>query len=119
MAREELHSVESVLEKYVPAEELVEVKRILFGKPAESLTLSEEVLARAGEEDYEVSGWRISALSEETRPPREVGQERGRVVLISVDTSGQDWADTEQDRPANRRAYTGPGELSPVKHISY
>jgi len=75
--------VESVLEKYVPAEELVEVKRILFGKPAESLTLSEEVVARAGEEDYEVSGWRISALSEETRPPREVkiGLIQNKIVL--------------------------------------
>ena len=76
MAQEELYSVESVLQRYVPAEELVEVKRILFGKPAESLSLDEEVVSRAGEEDYEVSGWRMTALSEETRPPREVGLER-------------------------------------------
>ena len=30
----ELSSVESVLEKYIPEEELGEVKRILFGRPA-------------------------------------------------------------------------------------
>jgi len=83
MAREELHSIESVLDKYVPGEELAEVKRILFGKPAECLELSEEVVAKAGEDDYEISGWRISALAEETRPPREVkiGLIQNKIVL--------------------------------------
>ena len=83
MAREELHSIESVLDKYVPGEELAEVKRILFGNPAECLELSEEVVAKAGEDDYEISGWRISALAEETRPPREVkiGLIQNKIVL--------------------------------------
>ena len=53
MSREELCSVESVLEKYIPGEELDEVKRILFGRPAGGLELSEAVLAKAAEDDYE------------------------------------------------------------------
>ena len=71
MSREELYSLESVLDKYVPSEELGEVKRILFGRPAGQLELSEALLAKAADDDYEMVGWRIAALPEETRPPRE------------------------------------------------
>ena len=35
MSAQQLESIESVLEKYVPSPELDEVKRILYGKPAE------------------------------------------------------------------------------------
>ena len=68
----EVTSLESVLEKYIPPEELTEVNRILYGRPAGVLELSEAALAAAGQDDYEMAGWRIDALPEETRPPREV-----------------------------------------------
>ena len=72
MSGEELHSLETVLEKYVPPQELAEVKRILYGRPAGVLELGEAALAKAGEDDYEIAGWNIGAAPEETRPPREV-----------------------------------------------
>ena len=72
MSGEELNSLEAVLEKYVPPQELAEVKRILYGRPAGVLELTEAALAGAAEEDYEIAGWSIEAAAEETRPPREV-----------------------------------------------
>jgi len=68
----ELGSVESVLEKHLPEEELREIKRILYGKPAGSLPLSEECISRAGEDGYELAGWKMEADVEETRPPRNI-----------------------------------------------
>jgi len=68
----ELTSVESVLEKHLPENELAEVKRILYGKPAGSLPLREESLNRASEGNYDLAGWKITAEPEETRPPRKV-----------------------------------------------
>ena len=72
MSGQELNSLEAVLEKYVPLQELAEVKRILYGRPAGVLELTEAALAGAAEEDYEIAGWSIEAAAEETRPPREV-----------------------------------------------
>ena len=72
MSGQELNSLEAVLEKYVPPQELAEVKRILYGRPAGVLELTEAALAGAAEEDYEIAGWSIEAAAEETRPPREV-----------------------------------------------
>lgn len=68
----ELVSVESVLEKYVPQDELTEVKRVLYGKPVEPLDLGADEGTKAEEGGYELAGWKIKALSEETRPPRRV-----------------------------------------------
>jgi len=68
----ELSSVESVLEKHLPEEELAEVKRILYGKQARPLEISEESINRANEGGYDVAGWSICAELEETRPPRKV-----------------------------------------------
>jgi len=68
----ELTSVESVLEKHLPDEELAEVKRILYGKQARSLVISDESINRANEGGYDLAGWSIGAELEETRPPRKV-----------------------------------------------
>jgi len=68
----ELASVESVLEKHLPEEELGEVKRILYGRPARPMKISEEAQNRASEGGYEIAGWEIDAQQEETRPPRKV-----------------------------------------------
>ena len=74
MSGEELTSLESVLQKYIPAQELAEVQRILYGKPAEVLELGEAALTKAAEQDYELAGWSIEAAPEETRQPREVSK---------------------------------------------
>jgi len=68
----ELASVESVLEKHLPEQELAEVKRILYGRPARALDIGEECARSAGDAGYEVAGWVIDAQHEETRPPRKV-----------------------------------------------
>ena len=72
MSGEELASLESVLQKYIPPGELAEVNRILYGRPAGALELGEAATAKAAEEDYEMAAWSIEAAPEETRPPREV-----------------------------------------------
>ena len=72
MSGEELTSLESVLQKYVPPGELAEVNRILYGRPAGVLELGDAARAKAAEEDYEIAGWSIEAAPEETRPAREV-----------------------------------------------
>jgi len=68
----ELTSVEMVLEKHLPEQELAEVKRILYGRPARALDVGEECTRVAGDGGYEVAGWVIDAQHEETRPPRKV-----------------------------------------------
>lgn len=65
-------SVESVLEKYIPEAELAEVKRVLYGKPPQSMSLSEETQNKAAEENFEVVGWKIGAQLEQLRQPRRV-----------------------------------------------
>ena len=102
MSGEELSSLETVLEKYVPPQELAEVKRILYGRPAGVLELTEAALAGAAEEDYEIAGWSIEAAPEETRPPREVSNATCQCSLLFMFLSlGEDWSDTEQDCVTN------------------
>jgi len=83
MSGEELTSLESVLQKYVPPGELAEVNRILYGRPAGVLELGDAARAKAAEEDYEIAGWSIEAAPEETRPAREVkiGLIQNKIVL--------------------------------------
>ena len=47
------------------------------------LDLSEATVSRAGDEDYQVTGWRMEADTEETRPVREVriGLIQNKIVL--------------------------------------
>lgn len=110
MSAEQCESLESVLEKYVPQPELAEVKRILYGKPVKyinlnresdgkmsnmklkrELELSEATVSRAGDEDYQVAGWRMTADPEETRPAREVriGLIQNKIVLPTDAPIGQ------------------------------
>ena len=116
MSGEELHSLETVLEKYVPPQELAEVKRILYGRPAGVLELGEAALAKAGEDDYEIAGWSIGAAPEETRPPREVSYCHCLLFIIVlimiadlIPVTGEDWSDSEQDCVTNVSPHTGPG----------
>lgn len=74
---DELESVHSVLEKYIPPEELDRINRILLGNKLQALEFQSTAEERAREEDYEMKGWKIPALPEETRPPRIV-----RIALI-------------------------------------
>lgn len=68
----EVTSLESILAKYVPEPELAEVNRILYGRTCGKLELDSDVKARAEAENYEIAGYSITALPEETRLPRKV-----------------------------------------------
>jgi len=83
MSAEQLESIESVLNKYIPPQELSEVQRVLYGKPSEELDLGESIKTKADEDGYEVSGWRMTAELEELRSPREVkiGLIQNKIVL--------------------------------------
>uniref|UniRef100_A0A7G3ADJ9 Beta-ureidopropionase n=2 Tax=Lutzomyia longipalpis TaxID=7200 RepID=A0A7G3ADJ9_LUTLO len=64
-------SLEECLEKYIPPEELAEVKRILYGREKEqTIALSEETLKIAKLNDFEVKGYRFGAEKEHLRSPR-------------------------------------------------
>ena len=68
----ELTSLEEVLEQFLPEDQLAEVQRVLYGRPAKALELEEEVKESAKAKDFELQGWSIPASPEETRPPRNV-----------------------------------------------
>jgi len=68
----ELSSVEEVLAEHIPEAQLAEVRRVLYGKPAQPLKVPEAAVEDARREDHELQAWTISALPEETRPPRNV-----------------------------------------------
>jgi len=68
----EITSLESILSKYVPEAELEEVNRILYGRKCGKLDIDSDVKGRAEAENYEVAGYSITALPEETRLPRKV-----------------------------------------------
>lgn len=90
MAKAETKSVESILEKYIPQEELKEVKRILFGFNQGELVQEAALepvaqkLAEAG--GFELQAYSIGAKAEHLRKPRVV-----KIGLIQhacdVDTS--------------------------------
>lgn len=66
----ELTSVEDALDAYLPERERDEVKRILYGAPAQKLALPESAQAIAKRLDFDIVGYKISAAPEEVRPPR-------------------------------------------------
>ncbi|KAF0307192.1 Beta-ureidopropionase [Amphibalanus amphitrite] len=67
-----IKSVEDVLNNRLEGNELSEVKRILYGKDLEKLDLPTEARAEAEKGSFELAGYRFTALTESTRPPRVV-----------------------------------------------
>ncbi|XP_062130948.1 beta-ureidopropionase [Drosophila sulfurigaster albostrigata] len=71
MSAFELKSLDECLEKHLPAEELKEVKRILYGVEKEqTLELPASALTTAKENGFEIKGYRFTARPEELRKPR-------------------------------------------------
>ncbi len=56
--------------KYVPDKERAEVKRILYGNPAQPLELPDSAKAIADRLGFDLVGYKIGALKEELRHPR-------------------------------------------------
>ncbi|XP_075071569.1 beta-ureidopropionase [Mixophyes fleayi] len=66
----ELKSLEGLLEKHVPAEELREVWRVLYGKKLRSLDLPSGAVNAASQRDFELKGYIFDAATEQLRSPR-------------------------------------------------
>ncbi|XP_068094419.1 beta-ureidopropionase [Hyperolius riggenbachi] len=73
----QLQSVEQLLQDHLPAEELREVWRILYGKELKRLDLPSSALEAASQGSFELKGYIFDAAEEQLRKPRTV-----RVGLI-------------------------------------
>ncbi|XP_054717163.1 beta-ureidopropionase-like [Uloborus diversus] len=71
-ASDKVESLESILEKYIPEDELQFVKTSLYGKALRSLDFPEEAISTANEKNFELKGYAFDAEKEELRPPRTV-----------------------------------------------
>ncbi|KAH9525790.1 Beta-ureidopropionase [Bulinus truncatus] len=67
---EEILSIESILDEYVPADKLKVLKRLLYGAELDSLELTAEAKAVASEKDFDLKGYVFHAARETTRSPR-------------------------------------------------
>ncbi|XP_037941757.1 beta-ureidopropionase [Teleopsis dalmanni] len=66
-----LTSLEECLDKYIPNEELKEVKRILYGRDDDNvLQIPEPAKAIADQNGFEIKGFRFAAQPEQIRKPR-------------------------------------------------
>jgi len=71
MSEINLKSIEEVLDKYIPGEELKEVRRILYGRDNDhKIELNKETEKLAKENAFEVKGFRFEAHKEDLRKPR-------------------------------------------------
>ncbi|XP_053326378.1 beta-ureidopropionase [Spea bombifrons] len=73
----ELVSLEQVLQEHIPAEELREVWRLLYGKELRNLAIPDHVTQTAVQRNFELKGYIFEAAAEQLRRPRMV-----RVGLI-------------------------------------
>ncbi|KAJ8379529.1 hypothetical protein SKAU_G00003070 [Synaphobranchus kaupii] len=83
MAGSQLESLEKTLEKYIPPDELKDVRRILFGNDTKKLELSKCAVEAALERDFELQGCMFEAGHEQLRQPRvvRVGLIQNAIVL--------------------------------------
>ncbi|KAH8297159.1 hypothetical protein KR044_005564 [Drosophila immigrans] len=92
MAAFELKSLDECLEKHLPAEELKEVKRILYGvEKDQTLELPASALTTAKEHGFEIKGYRFTARPEELRKPRlvRVGAIQNSIALPTTAPIGE------------------------------
>ncbi|KAJ3604550.1 hypothetical protein NHX12_029290 [Muraenolepis orangiensis] len=81
MSGSKFESLEKSLENHLPEDELVEVKRILFGNSTKKLVLPECAVSGAYDRDFELQGHVFQCGSEQLRAPRRI-----RVGLVQNHT---------------------------------
>lgn len=84
----ETESIEKILNKYIPQDELKEVQRILYGQPLETLEIPVDAKNLAEKNDFEIQGYKFSAKREELQPPRIVRVAGIQNKIILPTTSG-------------------------------
>ncbi|CAL1280254.1 unnamed protein product [Larinioides sclopetarius] len=67
---EKIESLESILEKHIPEDDLRYVKKVLYGKELRTLELSEQTKSAALETNLDLKGFAFEAEPEDLRPPR-------------------------------------------------
>ena len=79
----EVRSLEDILVKNLKGEDLQEAQRLLYGAPVAKLDLTEQSIESAVANNFEICGYKISALQEEDRPPRivRVAAIQNKIVL--------------------------------------
>ncbi|CAM9957621.1 unnamed protein product [Lampetra fluviatilis] len=82
MADAAIKSLDETLEKYIPAQELSEVTRILYGRQPKPLDVPVAALRLAEVGGFELRAFTIGAAPEQLRPPRlvRVGLMQNRIV---------------------------------------
>ncbi|KFM75790.1 Beta-ureidopropionase, partial [Stegodyphus mimosarum] len=71
MARwDHLDSLESILEKHIPGDDLSYVKHVLYGKELSKLDFPDEALKSANEKNVDLKGFKFDAEPESIREPR-------------------------------------------------
>ncbi|XP_078729836.1 beta-ureidopropionase [Lampetra fluviatilis] len=82
MADAAIRSLDETLEKYIPAQELSEVTRILYGRQPKPLDVPVAALRLAEVGGFELRAFTIGAAPEQLRPPRlvRVGLMQNRIV---------------------------------------
>lgn len=82
MADAAIKSFDETLEKYIPAQELAEVNRILYGRQPKPLDVPVAALRLAEVGGFELRAFTIGAAPEQLRPPRlvRVGLMQNRIV---------------------------------------
>ncbi|XP_032823648.1 beta-ureidopropionase isoform X1 [Petromyzon marinus] len=82
MADAAIKSLDETLEKYIPAQELAEVNRILYGRRPKPLDVPVAALRLAEVGGFELRAFTIGAAPEQLRPPRlvRVGLMQNRIV---------------------------------------
>ncbi|KAM4809204.1 beta-ureidopropionase [Rhinophrynus dorsalis] len=80
-------SLESLLEKHVPADDIREVWRLLYGKELRPLDLPSNAVQAASQGSFELKGYVFEAASEQIRRPRKirVGLIQNKIQLPTTD----------------------------------
>jgi beta-ureidopropionase len=90
-SEKEVESLEYLLDKAgnggVSSEELAEMKRIIYGRPVEELTIPPEAVTLSEEKDFEIKAYRITTAPESTKKPRlvKLGLVQNKIVLPTTD----------------------------------
>ncbi|XP_065664113.1 beta-ureidopropionase [Hydra vulgaris] len=79
----EVKSLDDILSRNLKDEDLQEVQRLLYGEPVAKISLTEDSISFAADNNFEICGYKMTALQEEERPPRivRVAAIQNKIVL--------------------------------------
>ena len=83
MKKEEVESLDKILESHIPEEKMVEVRRLLYGKPCEELQITENASTLSQQNNFEIKAFKFNAEKEQLRAPRivRIGLIQNTIVL--------------------------------------